>query len=206
MRGAARATGRGCDGRRGNWHACAYDSFWRLACQKLRHSRGLLDDVVLLGDRPRRRIRPRKLCARAQAGSDRVDAAGIDEDTRLGSEELGRSTDARGGHRTLARESLEHRLAERLDQTRLADDVARRDQIRDAGVGDATQEKHAVAALELGAERTVTREHEAPAVERGEGIRQANDVLALVERPHTEVERPLTRPAELLARDRRPSR
>src|SRR5205085_6868613 len=90
-----------------------------------------------------------------------------------------------------ARERLEDRLTERLDQRRRADDVCRGEPPRDLVVRDATYDADAAAALEIGAKRTVADEREAAAADACERIREAHDVLPRRQRADAEKRRPL---------------
>ena len=68
---------------------------------------------------------------------------------RVGRHELRRPADARRDHGASAGHRLEQRLAERLDEARLADDVRRGDQLRNSVVRDAAGKLDALAPLEL---------------------------------------------------------
>ena len=72
---------------------------------------------------------------------DRVAVERVDEEARLRRHELGRAADARRHDRAAAGHSLEQRLAERLEQARLADDVAAGEVARDLVVAHGTGDR-----------------------------------------------------------------
>ena len=102
-----------------------------------------------LGRLPSRRVRARQLGCRLQRCGERRLVGGIDEHAGPGRHELGRTADPCRDHRPAARHRLEQCLAERLDQAGLADDVRRRDLLRNAVVGHAPHEHDARTPFEL---------------------------------------------------------
>ena len=85
--------------------------------------------------------------------------------------------------------AFQQRLAERLDEGRLAEDGRLGDVARHLVVRDSARDLDVRPALELRAERAVADENEAPAVERRERIREPHDVLPLDQAPDADENR-----------------
>src|ERR1043166_2950530 len=81
--------------------------------------------------------------------------------------------------RAAAGERLENRLAERLDEARLADDPRAGDPVGDLVVRRAGDDVDALASLELRPQRAVTDEGQLPGAEPLARFGPAGDVLAL---------------------------
>ena len=129
--------------------------------------------------------------AAGSCGSTRTPASGCDE--------LGRPAVGGRDHGALHRHRLQRRLAERLDQRRLAEHVARRDPVRHLRLRDPPARVTPGRPSSSLAQRPVADEGEPPAAERGEGLGQTDDVLALDQRADAEEGRSLAVPAELAA-------
>jgi hypothetical protein len=85
-------------------------------------------------------VRARERAAARSARRASLLVERVDEDAGLGRDELRRAADPRRDDRAAARHRLEQRLAERLDQARPADDVARRRASAGLVVRDAADE------------------------------------------------------------------
>src|SRR5688500_11490927 len=92
------------------------------------------------------------------------------------------AADGRPDNGPRARERFERRLAERLDEGRLAEDVRCGDVSRDAVVRDGADELDAGPAFQLPAKRSDADERQGPLAEALERAREADDVLSLGER------------------------
>ena len=134
---------------------------------------------------------------RGERARERLLVLGVDEHAGLGRHELGRPADAGRDDRAPARHRLQRREPERLDEARLTDDVGGREPPWDILVGDGANDAHSGPALELLAQRSATDEGKRPLAVACEGAGQADDVLALGERPETEERGPVRLPAEL---------
>jgi hypothetical protein len=97
------------------------------------------------------RVRAGKLRSLAQRRRDRLLVEWVDEDSRPSGHEFRRASDLRGDDRPAAGHPFEHRLAERLDQARLADDIRVGDQRRYPVIRDGSQHVNVLPAFELGA-------------------------------------------------------
>ena len=82
-----------------------------------------------------------------------------------------------------ARHRLEQRLAERLEQARLADDVGRGDPARDLVVRDAADDADAFASLEARAQRPVADEGELPSPSRANASARRTTFFRSVREP-----------------------
>src|SRR5229473_1670946 len=102
-------------------------------------------------------VRARQRGGLAECRSETLDVEWVGEDPGAGWNELGRPADPRRDDRAPARHPLEQRLAERLDQARLAEDVALGEQARDLVVRHAAEEADVCAAFEARAQRPVAR-------------------------------------------------
>ena len=122
----------------------------------------------------------------AQGGDEPVLVERVDEHARLRRHELGRAADPRRDDRPPAGQRLEHRLAERLDEARLADDVAGGEQPGDLAVRDGAEQADARPALERAPQRAVADEGERALAEPREGVGEPDDVLALGQRADAE--------------------
>ncbi len=98
-------------------------------------------------------VRARQRSRLPERTLERVDVERVDEHSSLRRDELGRSAEARRDDGAPARHALEERLSERLEQARLADDVARGDELRHVGVRHAAEQAHSLASGERAAER-----------------------------------------------------
>ena len=116
-----------------------------------------------------------------------LDVERVDEHAGFGRDELGRPADPRRHDRAAAGHRLEQRLAERLDQRRLADDVRTSEPVWDLAVGDAPRDAHSGAPFEARAKGPVPDEGERAVAERFEGVGEPEHVLPLGERPDAEV-------------------
>ena len=125
--------------------------------------------------------------------------ARIDQQSRPRRHELGRAADRGRDHGSLHRHPLERRLAEGLDQRRLAEHVGGRDPGPDLGLGDAAGHQDAVPALERGAQRPVADEGEPAAAEARERVGERDHVLALDQRADADERGSVAIPAELEA-------
>jgi Bacterial capsule synthesis protein PGA_cap len=115
-----------------------------------------------------------------------VDIERVDEDAGVARHELRRAADPRGDDGAATRHRLEQRLAERLDEARLREDMAGGEQARDLIVGDPAEELDVRAPFEGGALRPVADERQRPLRQAGEGVGEADDVLSLGERADAE--------------------
>jgi hypothetical protein len=140
-------------------------------------------------------IRGRELRGPAHGVCERLGVERVDEDSRLGRHELGRASDSGGDDRAARRHAFEERLAERLDQGRLAEHRGLGDVARDLVVRNAAGDLDAGAPLELAAQRAVADEDETPGSELRERIREADDVLALDEAPDAHEDGPVAAPS-----------
>ena len=100
------------------------------------------------GGRTGFRVRARERGGRRQALGNCRDVGGVDQHPGLRRHELGRATHTRGEDRALGREPFEERLAERLEEAGLADNVGRPDPVRHVVVCDASDQADAIAHLE----------------------------------------------------------
>ncbi len=92
-------------------------------------------------------------------------SAGVDEHAGLGRYELRWPAVRRADDAALHRHRLEQRLAERLGERRLAEDVAGGDPAPNLGMGDAPDDPHPLSALEGASQRPVADERQPPAAE-----------------------------------------
>ena len=118
---------------------------------------------VVLGRRPRARRRSGTGSAAACTSpcAEAVDVERIDEHAGLRRDELRRAADPRRDDRAPAGHRLEQRLAERLDEARLREDVGSRRAARDLVVRDAPEERARPARpSSCGAQRPVADERE----------------------------------------------
>src|SRR3954447_10201860 len=100
---------------------------------------------MLLGGGARCQVRARQLSGLVQGRRNRLLVEGIDEDSALRRYELRRAADLRPDDRAAAGHPFEQRLAERLDQARLTDDMGLGDQTGDSLVGDGTEQANFLA-------------------------------------------------------------
>src|SRR5437763_8299730 len=142
----------------------------------------LTPDFLRLGGLSGREVRVRDLGSRSERARQLGRVGRVDEDAGFRRHELGRAADAGADDRAAAGHGLEQRLAERLDQARLADDGGLRDARRDLVVPDAAGDGDAVAMLELVAERAVADERERSALELAECVGEPAYVLPLGQR------------------------
>ena len=131
-----------------------------------------------LGRRAGRRVGTRKRSGGVERADERVLVSRVDEHACVGRDEFRRPADARRDDAAPARHRFEQRLAEGLDEARLADHVCRSDLLRNAVVGHAADELHAFAPPELRTQRAVADEGQRPLSEAREGVGEAEDVLA----------------------------
>src|SRR5437764_3038355 len=113
----------------------------------------LLRHIVPFGRLPGRRVRAGQLGGGGERRGDRVHVEGVDEHAGLRRDELGRPADAGSDDRAAAGHALQERLAEGLDQARLADDAGGGDPGGHVIVFDAAKDLDLAAPLELQAQR-----------------------------------------------------
>ena len=113
----------------------------------------------------------------------------VDQDAGLRRHELGRAADAGRDDRFARGHPFEQRLAERLDEGRLAEDGRLGDVAGHFVVRDAAGDLDVRPAFELRAKRAVADEDEPALVERRERIGEPDDVLPLDEAPDADENR-----------------
>jgi hypothetical protein len=127
-------------------------------------------------------IRVRQCSGSSERGDERLVVLGIDENACLWGHELRRAPDLSRDDRSRRGHGLERRQAERLDEARLAQDVARCDPGGNRIVANAAREADPVASLESLTKRAVAHERQRSLAAPLERARESKDVLALRER------------------------
>jgi hypothetical protein len=123
---------------------------------------GLLAHIMALGGAAGGGVRTRERGRSTERIREGVEIERVDEHSRIGWDELRRAAHAGGDNRAAGGHCLEHRLAERLDQARLAYDVGCGEAGGHGVVGDAAGELDAWAAHELRPQRAVAYERKRP--------------------------------------------
>ena len=149
--------------------------------EDLLHPGRLNPEIVRLGGRAGGKVGARERRSGLEREHEPVLVLGVDQNPRLGRDELRRAADPRRDDRTRGRHRLERREAERLDEARLADDVRRGDPERHLVVAHPTGEPDPGSPLERRAKRAVADEGERPVATPLERPGEAEDVLPLRE-------------------------
>src|SRR5438105_9340299 len=142
----------------------------------------LLGYVVPFGGGAGGRVGARQRGRTLERLGQRVHVQRVDEKTRVRRDELRRTTDPGCDNRSPAGHRLEDRLAEGLDEARLAQDARARDPRGNLAVRDRRNDLDAGPALEARPQRAFSDERQRPGVETAEGIRETDDVLTLRQR------------------------
>ena len=131
---------------------------------------------------------------------DVVDPQRVDQHPATRGDELARPADSSCHDRAARSHRFENREAEGLDEARLAHDIRGCDPRTDLVMWHPPDHANALAAFELRPHRPVAHVSELPGFEPREGRGEAQNVLALIQRPDVHVERPSALPRQLASR------